>query len=120
MGTKKLDRERILAGYKEFCNCHSCEENCPYYMESELRDISCAVLYVLDRVCIDEPREKTDAKSSESGVCELLCMVRKLIDVQLGRHNGESESAFQKRKYSVLNSADELVGRVERICKEGL
>lgn len=118
MGVKKLDREKILAGYKEFCNCHSCEENCPYFMESEMRDISCSVLYVLDKVESGMQKEAPVEKSPRASVCTLLDMLKKLIDVQLGRRRGESDAAFQQRKYAVLNAADELVGRVEGQCKE--
>lgn len=119
MADRLIDREQILSGYKTFCDRHTCEENCPYHLESEMRDISCACLYVLDKVEASlQARETKRPPVAEEAVCELMEIVRQLIDIHIGRRRGESEADFQTRKYDVLNRADELMGSVEAHCKE--
>lgn len=114
---KKLNREELLTGYKTFCSRTTCEA-CPYYMESDLRDVCCGILYILDKVETVLSQEPEAKKSGKSDLCELLGMMRKLLDLNLGRQPHESQTEFQERKYDVLNAADEMLGRFEPNCKE--
>lgn len=116
----KYNRETILDDYKRFCQTHSCEEDCPYYTEEMMRDVNCSALFVLDRVgqLLERSPEKRQRSKSEIAACDLLNMLRKVMDVNYGRKHGESESQFQERKFRVFNEADEMIGDTEPQCED--
>ena len=116
----KFNRELILDEYKRFCETQSCDEGCPYYCEEMMRDVNCAALFVLDRVgrYVDGSPEKRKRTKEEVASCDLLNMLRKVMDVNYGRKHGESEAQFQERKFRVFNEADEMIGNTEPQCED--
>ena len=120
IGRMKPNRETILDDYKKFCAAHSCEEDCPYYTEEMLRDINCSALFVLDRVSkfLEGAPEKKVRNKNEVAACDLLNMLRRVMDINYGRKRGESEAQFQERKFRVFNEADEMIGNTEPQCED--
>lgn len=116
----RLQRDKLLDSFKSFCNCHSCDEDCPYAFEEEMRGINCSTLYILDRVehIISESNTKPSRTKDEVTTCKILGVLKRVMDVNLGRRPGESERSYQERKFKVFNEADELIGDTEPQCED--
>ena len=116
----RLNRDKLLDGFKSFCNNHSCDEDCPYAFEEEMRGVNCSALYILDRVehIVSEAQKKPKRTGNEVTTCKILGVLKRVMDVNLGKRPGESSRAFEERKFKAFNDADELIGDTEPQCDE--
>ena len=116
----RLNRDQLLDGFKKFCSSHSCEEDCPYAFEEEMRGVNCSTLYILDRVehIVSEAQKKPKRTGNEVTTCKILGVLKRVMDVNLGKRPGESSMAFEERKFKAFNDADELIGDTEPQCDE--
>ena len=86
----------------------------------EMRGVNCSTLYILDRVehIVSEAQQKPKRTGNEVTTCKILGVLKRVMDVNLGKRPGESARAFEERKFKAFNDADELIGDTEPQCDE--
>lgn len=121
----EVGREELLIRMERHCKRVGCDR-CPYSVEADFRDVSCGVLFAYDenekirkaRVAREEAERGEDRTGDESRVvCKLLEALRKLFDVNLGKHPKESMQAYEQRKMNAMQGADDAIAVAERFCR---